>query len=143
MDKTKTILFLCTGNYYRSRFAEYYFNHFAHGLPWRAKSRGLAIDPTNIGPISSYTVRELENFGIAVKEARFPVAVEEIDFEKADKIIVLNKTEHEPMIEKTFSRWQNKIVYWNINDLNIESTQIAFQKMKNLLDALIADLRVQ
>ena len=39
------ILFICTGNYYRSRFAEAVFNHYseAHVLPWRAFSRGLAI----------------------------------------------------------------------------------------------------
>ena len=41
---SKTVLFLCTGNYYRSRFAEILFNHLAgqSKLAWRADSRGLA-----------------------------------------------------------------------------------------------------
>jgi protein-tyrosine-phosphatase len=36
----KTVLFLCTGSYYRSRFAEIYFNSVALkiGLPWKATS---------------------------------------------------------------------------------------------------------
>jgi hypothetical protein len=38
------ILFLCTGNYYRSRYAEELFNHLAKvkGHSWRAFSRGAA-----------------------------------------------------------------------------------------------------
>ena len=41
-----TVLFLCTGNYYRSRFAEVLFNSVdgKMGLPWRASSRGLALE---------------------------------------------------------------------------------------------------
>ena len=42
----KTVLFLCTGNYYRSRFAEELFNHQAEraDLDWIAQSRGLALE---------------------------------------------------------------------------------------------------
>ncbi len=43
---THKLLFLCTGNYYRSRFAELLFNHLAAqvGLDWRADSRGVATE---------------------------------------------------------------------------------------------------
>src|SRR5689334_1202389 len=60
----KRVLFLCSGNYYRSRFAEILFNHFAkaRGLDWHADSRGLAKEfgKWNVGPISPYTVKAIE-----------------------------------------------------------------------------------
>ena len=39
----KRVLFICSGNYYRSRLAEILFNHEAErvGLAWEAGSRGL------------------------------------------------------------------------------------------------------
>ena len=55
-ENVKTVLFLCTGNYYRSRFAEELFNHQAEraDLDWIAQSRGLALErgAYNVGPIS-------------------------------------------------------------------------------------------
>ena len=53
-DKFKHVVFICTGNFYRSRFCEYLFNALAkkHGLRWRATSRGLrAKTAANEGPI--------------------------------------------------------------------------------------------
>ena len=46
MAKQKTILFLCTGNCYRSRFAEILFASVAHkmGLPWVGGEPGTPSD---------------------------------------------------------------------------------------------------
>jgi protein-tyrosine phosphatase len=59
----KQILFLCAGNYYRSRYAEEFFNFYAigDGLAWRAFSRGLAEkgSPDNLGPMSRFTLQAL------------------------------------------------------------------------------------
>jgi protein-tyrosine-phosphatase len=43
MSETKTLLILCTGNYYRSRYAEIVFNARAQEeqLPWQAISPRL------------------------------------------------------------------------------------------------------
>ena len=59
----KRILFLCNGNYYRSRFAEIFFNWHAEQrkLRWRAESRGLALVMANPGPMSRFTVARLES----------------------------------------------------------------------------------
>ena len=57
IGRRQTVLFLCTGNFYRSRFAEIYFIWLAgrEKICWQADSRGLALDPNNIGPISIHT----------------------------------------------------------------------------------------
>lgn len=141
MDKQKTILFLCTGNFFRSRFAEYYFNYFAKDLPWIAISRGLMLDQRNVGPISSYTIRELEKLGIPVGTPRDPIAVTNIDFEKADKIITLSAQEHQPIIIAHFPLWKEKVEYWDIGDLNVMSLNDAFPMMEKHLQELIASLR--
>jgi protein-tyrosine-phosphatase len=56
----KTRLFLCTGNFYRSRFAEIFFNWHAEQLeiPWRAYSRGLARNPLNPGKSMTWIVQD-------------------------------------------------------------------------------------
>src|SRR5262249_30731026 len=82
------LLFLCTGNYYRSRFAELLFNAMAahHALPWQAFSRGLALDRgvNNIGPMSPFAIDALCTLGItSVGTERFPVQVEERDLQAA------------------------------------------------------------
>ena len=61
----KVVLFLCTGNYYRSRFAEELFDYLAPAncAGWVAASRGIAVDlgNNNVGPIAAQTVMRFDN----------------------------------------------------------------------------------
>jgi protein-tyrosine phosphatase len=69
MDGMKQVLFLCSGNYYRSRFAEHLFHWLAEksDLPWRADSRGLRAGKYgNIGPISRFAVEGRKLRGIPI-----------------------------------------------------------------------------
>jgi len=77
------LLFLCTGNYYRSRFAELLFNALApaHDLPWQAFSRGVALEAgvRNVGPISPLVLHALQALGIdSAEPARYPMQVQEL-----------------------------------------------------------------
>ncbi len=67
----KQVLFLCSANYYRSRFAEHLFNWLAsqRSLVWKADSRGLEVDRWgDLGPISSHTVEALKEREIPIND---------------------------------------------------------------------------
>src|SRR5262249_33298029 len=108
MAKQKTILFLCTGNYYRSRFAEVLFVSVARkvGLPWNASSRGLALERgvNNVGPMAAAAIKSLEEMGIRDAErcCRFPAQVTIEELAEAEVIIALKHAEHLPLLQERY-----------------------------------------
>src|SRR6516225_2072019 len=122
MAKQQTILFLCTGNYYRSRFAEILFNYVAGkmGLPWKASSRGLALERgvNNVGPMAVSAVKALEALGVRAAEAatRLPAQVTTDDLERADRIVALKHAEHLPVLQERFPAWAEKVEFWHVDD---------------------------
>lgn len=118
----KTVLFLCTGNYYRSRFAEVLFNSVAGkmGLPWRASSRGLALERgvNNVGPMAVEAVKALEAIGVRAGDAitRMPAQVTGDELEGAALIVALKQAEHLPLLQDRFPAWAEKVEFWQIDD---------------------------
>src|SRR5262245_11692787 len=104
----KAVLFLCTGSYYRSRYAEVLFNSVAGkmSLPWKASSRGLALERgvSNVGPMAVSAIKALEARGLraAPEFARFPIQVTAEDFEMANWIVALKEAEHLPLLQERF-----------------------------------------
>lgn len=121
-SRHKSILFLCTGNYYRSRYAEILFNSVAErmGLPWRASSRGLALERGvfNLGPMAVSAVKALEAMGLSAGAAcaRFPIQVTADNLERADWIVALKQAEHRPLLQGRFPAWAEKVEYWQVDD---------------------------
>jgi protein-tyrosine phosphatase len=122
-NSTKSVLFLCTGNYYRSRFAEELFNHHAEltSLNWTACSGALAIErgAVNVGPLSPHTLEALKSRGVrAVRATHYPRQCVLEDFEAADLIIALDEHEHRPLLWKRFSGWSDRVTYWHVKDVD-------------------------
>jgi protein-tyrosine phosphatase len=139
----KTVLFLCTGNYYRSRLAEFYFNHLAdeRQSKWRAVSRGLRITGSNVGPLSAHTRAWLERQGInPAQPHRMPIPVLEADFWSADHIIAVKEAEHRSIMDEAFPHWADRVEYWNVHDLDAALPEQAIPELTAKVEALFARL---
>jgi predicted translation initiation factor SUI1 len=118
----RNVLFLCTGNYYRSRFAEILFNSVASGmgLPWKATSRALALErgAGNVGPMAPAAVENLQTRGVraAADFARVPVQATPDDFARAHWIVALKQTEHVPLLQERFPTWTEHVEFWAVDD---------------------------
>ena len=148
MNKTNRVLFLCTGNYYRSRYAEEIFNHQVRldGLAWRAFSRAVAerLSPENVGPISSHALNALEARAIAPGgAARNPALCTVDDFAEAELVVALKDAEHRPMIEHRFTDVAHRVEYWDVDDIEYLDPQIALGKIDELVGLLITRLQIR
>jgi protein-tyrosine phosphatase len=145
MESSGQVLFLCTGNYYRSRYAEELFNHLAkaEGLEWRAFSRGAAEkgSPDNVGPMSRFTREALAAKGIVVEGAlRDPRPCSLADFDQARIVIALKEAEHRPLIEQRFPEAANRVLYWHVDDIDFAPPSIALPMIDHLVRELISTL---
>jgi protein-tyrosine phosphatase len=67
--------------------------------------------------------------------------LEERDLLDADLIIALNRVEHQPMMEKRFPSWADRITYWDVHDLNIMDSESALSAVEKNIHSLMEDIR--
>jgi phosphoglycolate phosphatase len=141
----QTVLFLCTGNYYRSRYAEMLFNQLAgkQGLPWHATSRGLALERghNNLGPVSRSVADVIRSHGVPPEQAtRFPMQLIRGELEQADLIVALKEAEHRPLLRERFAGWEDRVEYWHIHDLDAGTVADALAGIERQVTALTTRL---
>jgi protein-tyrosine phosphatase len=139
------VLFLCTGNFYRSRFAEAVFNHHARerSSNWEAFSRGLAIHLAQ-GALARETIEGLRERGIEVTHtAAEPCKLCVDDLTGAAVVVALHEPEHRPMMLRHFPDWVERTVFWTVPDVNEVHHHTALPEIERrvlaLLDQLQAD----
>jgi len=141
----KQVLFLCSANYYRSRFAEHLFNWLAPqiGLPWRADSRGLMVGYWgNVGPISEFTVDALRLRGIPINgNHRYPESLALTDLSNSELVVAVKESEHRPLMEDLFPDWADRVEYWDVDDLDCATPGVALPYLEEKVRTLVARLR--
>lgn len=143
------ILFVCTGNYYRSRFAEIYFNHLAtqwqpRGGPLNVKaySRGLEVFKCrNEGPISEYTLSYLSQINIQQAIVDYPVQLLEADLHQAAQTIMLDEIEHRPLMQRYFPGWEDKVTYWQFRDIEFDHPEQVLPALDQCIAAFVQTFR--
>ncbi len=142
----KRVLFLCSANYYRSRFAEHFFNWLVEqeGLPWQADSRGLAVDKwPDLEQLSHYSIDALNRRGIPVDgEQRDPKQLTVRDLGNCDLVIAVKEAEHRAMMIDKFPLWADQIEYWQIDDIDCAPPDEALPVLEEKVRDLVRRLQV-
>ena len=140
------VLFVCTGNYHRSRFAELLFNAVVRerGLLWRAGSRGTDVEGSRrfiVGQISPQARQALEARGLDVlTDLRDPRQLTEHDLAAADLVIAVCEDEHRPHIERGFASSAERVEYWNVHDVPITPADEGLMAIEQHVHALVERL---
>ena len=145
-SEPSTVLFLCSGNYYRSRFAELLFNHLVAKttLAYRADSAGLWPNCRrhNIGSISAHTVAALRERGVSLPDShRVPRDVREADIRAAALTVALKEAEHRPIVIERFPNLLERIEFWHVHDVEDAPPSEAIPLIETNVRALIERLR--
>ena len=145
-SEPRRVLFLCSGNYYRSRFAELFFNHLAEadGLAYRADSAGLwpECHTHNPGPMSPYTIAALGERGVVMPaELRLPRDVLASDIEHSTLTVALKEAEHRPIVVSRFPALLGRVEFWHVDDVGDAPPSVALPMIERLVRELVRRLR--
>lgn len=134
------VLFVCTANIFRSRFAEEVFNSLAQSsnISAQAFSAGLKVGEYHIRKIYRPAMDQLKYLNINPKRPdELSVHINDINLQGYDRFICMDENEHRPMVESSSLLQNIDFEYWNIIDEpKVESAvslPICYSNVKELI----------
>lgn len=83
----------------------------------------------------------LKSRGIELGDAaRYPKAVCVSDLESAFMIIAMSQCEHHPMVTARLPEWIQRIVFWDVEDIELVEPAVALANIERLVNALVKSL---
>jgi protein-tyrosine phosphatase len=146
LPPAERILFLCTANYYRSRFAEHYCRHLLaqRGLSLEVDSAGLEMQKWrdyNPGNLSAHTIQGLRELAIPLEAPyREPRQFEPSQWSPTTRLIALSQTEHVPMMTRLFPAMVERTEFWAVEDVEFAAPGEALPRICRSVEALIDSL---
>jgi protein-tyrosine phosphatase len=136
------VLFVCTGNFYRSRFAEALFKAHATVGILTASSRGLDTSKPRATGVSPLVVAELKRLKLPAElVGGYPRQLQREDLDAADVVVLLDGREHVPMLQKQFPQVDmTKVRQWSVQDVPLMAASDAFAEITRQVDLLVAEL---
>jgi protein-tyrosine phosphatase len=141
MTPERRVIFICTGNYYRSRYAELYFNaRVPADSGYYAASYGFRLSPQNTGAIAPCLLDHLRSHQIATDQLRAPRQLQANELAATDHLIILDEEEHRRYVEQDLPTWRTRVTYWHVPDVNTTPVEQALTLIEREVDALLQQL---
>jgi protein-tyrosine phosphatase len=87
--------------------------------------------PRNPGTISVHVIEALRDRGLdPLDPARDPSRVSVDDLEAAAVVVALSEVEHRPLLASAFPEWLDRIQWWEVGDIPLETVDSALGKIE-------------
>ena len=141
----KKILFVCTANIFRSRFAEEVFNSLAtdSSSSLIAFSAGMKVGEFTTRKIYYPALEQLKRYNIKpIRENELSTHIDDLNLDEYDRIICMDEPEHKPMVEENTNLKGRDVEYWNIVDIPEEDSRVSlpmcYEKVNELFSEMIS-----
>ena len=135
----KKVMFVCTGNYYRSIICENLWLYLLDRYEKDGEVCSSGLNPElaslwkkSFGDISPFAESSLNIMKVSIKRTNSLKPIRLFDIETSNRVIFLNKKEHKPMVAKSkMPTSSNKYIFWENEDVD---SQFPLETIFSIID---------